>query len=114
MRRGFWFAAGAGAGIYVSFRARRVAEAFTSDGISDRISALQLGGRLLREDIATGTAQKESELRERIAGSAGSPGFVTALRASSTSGDKALRASSTSGDKALPAAIDHQEEKEHR
>lgn len=87
MRRGFWFAAGAGAGIYVSLRARRVAEAFTSDGISDRISALQLGGRLLREDIAVGAAQKEAELRERIAESAG---LVAALRASPTSGAAAL------------------------
>lgn len=69
MTRGFWFAAGAGVGIYASLRARRVAEAFTSDGISDRIAALQLGGRLLREDIATAAAHKEEELRERIASS---------------------------------------------
>lgn len=70
MNRGVWFAAGAGLGIYASFRARRVAEAFTSDGISDRISALQLGGRLLREDIAAGAAEKEAELRDRIAATA--------------------------------------------
>ncbi|MGN6162080.1 MAG: DUF6167 family protein [Marmoricola sp.] len=67
MRRGFWFAAGAGVGIYASMRARRIGEAFTSDGISDRLAALQLGGRLLREDIAAGAAEKEAELRERIA-----------------------------------------------
>lgn len=96
MNRSFWFVAGAGAGIYASLRARRVAEAFTSDGISDRISALQLGGRLLREDIAAAAAEKEAELRERIGESSG---LVTALRASSTSG------------RALPAA-DHQEDKE--
>ena len=67
MKRGLWFAAGAGVGIYASLRARRVAEAFTSDGISDRMAALQLGGRLLREDIATAAAEREAELRERIA-----------------------------------------------
>lgn len=98
MKRGFWFVAGAGAGVYVSFRARRVAEAFTSDGISDRIAALQLGGRLLREDIATNAAAKEAELRQRIETSAG---FVTALRASSTSAEAAL-----------PAATEHPQEKE--
>ncbi|MGN6723174.1 MAG: DUF6167 family protein [Marmoricola sp.] len=98
MRRGFWFAAGAGAGIYVSFRARRVAEAFTSDGISDRIAALQLGGRLLREDIATGAAHKETELRERIAES---QSFVTALRASSTSEAPALPAAEQPQEKEL-------------
>ena len=70
MNRGFWFAAGAGVGIYASLRARRVAEAFTSDGISDRISALQLGGRLLREDIVTAAAEKEAQLRDRIAATA--------------------------------------------
>lgn len=91
MRRGLWFAAGAGAGIYVSFRARRIAETFTSDGISDRIAALQLGGRLLREDIATGAAQKEAELRDRIAATA---------------------ELSTSSERALPVATDHPQEKE--
>ena len=90
MRRGIWFAAGAGVGIYASMRARRVAEAFTSDGISDRIAALQLGGRLLREDIATGAAEKEAELRDRIA----------------TSG-----ALTTSSKRALPAS-EHPQEKE--
>jgi len=66
MRRGFWFAAGAGAGVYASVRARRVLEALTPDGISDRIAALQHGGRLLREDIVTNSAEKEAEIRERI------------------------------------------------
>lgn len=98
MNRSFWFAAGAGAGIYASFRARRVAEAFTSDGISDRVAAVKHGGRLLREDIATAAAEKEAELREHLGASSG---FVTALRASSTS-DRA----------ALPAAGDHSQEKE--
>jgi len=91
VKRGVWFVAGAGAGIYVSFRARRVAEAFTSDGISDRIAALQLGGRLLREDIATGAAHKEAELRERIA---------------------ATVELTTASKRALPAAADHPQEKE--
>lgn len=90
MRRGFWFAAGAGVGIYASLRARRVAEAFTSDGISDRIAALQLGGRLLREDIATAAAAKEAELRDRIA--------AVEL--------------ATSSQRALPASPPHEQEKE--
>jgi hypothetical protein len=91
VKRGFWFVAGAGAGIYVSFRARRAAEAFTSDGISDRISALQLGARMLREDIAAAATAKEAELRERI-------GNESALRGSTTA--------------ALSAATDHPQEKE--
>ncbi|MEZ5191145.1 MAG: DUF6167 family protein [Nocardioides sp.] len=36
MRRGLWFVAGAGAGVYATACARRVAEAFTADGLRDR------------------------------------------------------------------------------
>ena len=65
MRRGLWFAAGAGAGIYAMTRARRLAEAFTIDGLRDRWEAVGLGARMLREDVAQGQAEKETELRER-------------------------------------------------
>ena len=49
MRRGAWFVAGAGAGIYASLRARRVKEAFTADGLSDRWHAVSLGLRMFRQ-----------------------------------------------------------------
>ena len=65
MRRGLWFAAGAGAGIYAMTRVRRLAEAFTVDGLRDRWEAVNLGARLLREDVAKAQAEKETELRER-------------------------------------------------
>ena len=65
MKRGLWFAAGAGAGIYAMARARRLAEAFTVDGLRDRWEAVGLGARMLRDDIAQGQAEKETELRER-------------------------------------------------
>ncbi len=66
MRRGLWFAAGAGAGVYAMTRARRLAEAFTGDGLRDRWEAVALGARLLREDVAQAQAEKETELRERF------------------------------------------------
>jgi hypothetical protein len=66
MRRGLWFMAGAGAGVYAMVRARRVAEAFTADGLSDRWHALTLGVRMLREEVAQGQAEAETELRERF------------------------------------------------
>jgi hypothetical protein len=66
MRRGLWFVAGAGAGVYVMVRARRVAEAFTADGLSDRWHALSLGARMLRDEVAQGQAEAETELRERF------------------------------------------------
>jgi len=65
MKRGLWFAAGAGAGVYAMARARRLAEAFTVEGLRDRWEAVGLGARLLRDDIAQGQAEKETELRER-------------------------------------------------
>ena len=50
MRRGLWFAAGAGAGIYAMTRARRLAEAFTADGLRDRWEAVTLGARMFRDE----------------------------------------------------------------
>ena len=65
MRRGLWFAAGAGAGIYAMARARRLAEAFTVEGCATGWEAVGLGARMLREEVAQGQAEKETELRER-------------------------------------------------
>jgi Family of unknown function (DUF6167) len=64
--RGLWFAAGAGAGVYAMVRVRRVREAFTRDGMSDRWHALTLGARLLRDEVVSGQAEAETELRERF------------------------------------------------
>lgn len=66
MRRGLWFVAGAGSAVYVMVRGRRAAEAFTVDGLKDRVGALELGARMFRDEVAQGRADKESELRERL------------------------------------------------
>jgi hypothetical protein len=66
MRRGLWFVAGAGAGVYAMVRARRLKEAFSVDGLRDRWEAVGLGARLLRDDIAQARTDKETELRERF------------------------------------------------
>jgi hypothetical protein len=65
MRRGLWFVAGAGAGVYAMVRGRRAAEALTVDGLKDRLSGLEVGARLFREEVASGRVEKETELRER-------------------------------------------------
>ena len=67
MRRGFWFVAGAGAGVYVVVRARRAAEAFTPDGLRDRLAGLSVGAQLFAEEVRTGMDERETELRERFA-----------------------------------------------
>ena len=66
MNRGFWFVAGAGAGLYAAARARRVAESLTPDGLRDRLAGLSLGAQLLAEEVRTGAAEKEAELRDRL------------------------------------------------
>jgi hypothetical protein len=65
MRRGFWFAAGAAAGVYGMVKARRVAEAFTADGVRDRVGAAGLGARMLRAEFEHGRTEAETDLRER-------------------------------------------------
>ena len=66
MRRGFWFVAGAGAGVYVMVKARRAAEAFTPDGLRDRLDGLQVGAQLFAEEVRAGMTEREGELRERF------------------------------------------------
>ena len=65
MRRGFWFAAGAAAGVYGMVKARRAAEVFTVDGLRDRANAAGLGARMLRAEFEHGRSEAETELRER-------------------------------------------------
>lgn len=66
MRRGLWFAAGAGTAVYAMVRGRRAAEVLTVDGLKDRLGALELGARMFRDEVAQGQATKESELREKL------------------------------------------------
>jgi hypothetical protein len=66
VRRGFWFVAGAGAGVYVMIRARRAVETFTPDGLRDRAAGLGVGAHLFAEEVRAGMAERETELRERL------------------------------------------------
>lgn len=66
MNRGIWFLAGAGAGIYAMTRARRAAEAFTPDGLRDRLAGVTLGAHLFGEEVRQEMSNKETELRERL------------------------------------------------
>lgn len=66
MRGAIWFVVGAGAGVYAMVKGRRAADAFTADGLRDRAQALGVGARIFRDELATGKAEKELELREWI------------------------------------------------
>lgn len=64
IKSGVVFGAGVAAGVYGVVKVRRIAEAFTPDGMRDRIGAAVLGARLFREEVAQGQADAEVQLRE--------------------------------------------------
>ncbi len=64
--RSLWFVAGAGAGVYVVVRARRAVEAFTPEGLHDRLAGLDLGWHLFADEVRAGMTEKETELRDRL------------------------------------------------
>ncbi len=66
MSRGLWFVAGAGAGVYAMVRGRRAAEAFTPDGLRDRVGAAVVGARLFRDEVAQGRADTEPQMRRHL------------------------------------------------
>src|SRR3954469_10443948 len=66
MNRVLWFAMGAGAGVYALTKVRRAAEALTPDGLADRLAGLSLGAHLFADEVRTGMAEKEMELRGRL------------------------------------------------
>ena len=67
MGRAIWFAAGAGVGVYAMTKARRAAEAFTPDGLADRLAGLAVGAHLFTDEVRAGMAEKEKDVRDRLA-----------------------------------------------
>ena len=66
MTRMVWFVAGAGAGVYAMVKARRTAEAFTPEGMRDRLSALSVGAELFSGELRAGMEEKETQLRTQM------------------------------------------------
>ena len=62
MGRAFWFAAGAGAGLYGAVKARRLAHRVSPAGVADQAAALRLGARELLDDVRAGAREKQAEL----------------------------------------------------
>ena len=66
MSRTFWFVAGAATSAYAITKARRAAEAFTPDGMRDRLAGLSRGAQLFGDEVRTEMTARETELRERL------------------------------------------------
>jgi hypothetical protein len=66
MNRTIWFVAGATTSVYVMHKARRAAEAFTPEGIRDRLAGLSLGAHLFTDEVKAEMANRENDLRERL------------------------------------------------
>lgn len=77
--RSVWFVVGASAGVYVTTKTKRAAEAFTFDGVHDRLSGWFAGARVLTQEVAVARAAKEAELRQQVAARRGTPAALTAV-----------------------------------
>ena len=65
--RAVWFLAGGAAGVYATSKVRRLTEALSYDGVQDRLTGWFAGARIVRDELRTGIAEKETELLERVA-----------------------------------------------
>jgi hypothetical protein len=79
MSRLVWFAAGTATGVYGFIRARRTVSNFTPDGIAARAAAVGAGLRVLTSEVGVGMAEREVQLRDRLAISAGRAPDVPAI-----------------------------------
>ena len=64
--RALWFAIGAGAAMYTSFRARRVAYRFTPPGVADQLAAVGAGVRAFSDEVRQGMVERETEIAEQL------------------------------------------------
>jgi Family of unknown function (DUF6167) len=67
MSRVFWFALGAGSGVYAMVKTRRAAERLTPSGIADQVGAVGHGFRLFGEEVRSAMVERETRLRARLA-----------------------------------------------
>lgn len=72
MSRAFWFAAGAASGVYTLVKAKRTAQNFTPDGVAARLAAWSVGARMFKDEVLTGMADREQELRHQLSAGDGS------------------------------------------
>ena len=64
--RTLWFLVGAGAGVYTSLKARRLAYRLTPAGLADQAAALGLGMRAFGDEVRDGMAEREAQIAAEL------------------------------------------------
>ena len=64
--RTLWFLVGAGAGVYTSVKARRLAYRLTPAGLADQAAALGLGMRAFGDEVRAGMAEREAQIADEL------------------------------------------------
>jgi hypothetical protein len=82
MSRTLWFVAGAASGVYAIYRAKRVAQNFTPDGIGARVAALGVGARMFADEVSAGIAERESAIRAELRQGDGEPHAIASAPSS--------------------------------
>lgn len=72
MRRLFWVALGATAGVLIVRKVTKTAQAYSPEGIGRSVSSLAEGLREMAEVVREGMAEREQELRVALGVDAGS------------------------------------------
>ncbi len=66
VRRVFWLAVGATAGVYVVRKVTRTAHAFTPAGVAERAGTLAEALRYFADEVRAAMSEREAELREAL------------------------------------------------
>jgi hypothetical protein len=66
MRRLFWVAVGAAAGVYVVRKVQKTARAYSATGLADRAEGIGAGIRSFADEVRAGMAERELELRDAL------------------------------------------------
>ena len=66
MRRVFWVAVGAAAGVYAVRKVQKTLHAYSPGGLADRAVGTGAGLRAFAEEVRAGMADREAELREAL------------------------------------------------
>ena len=102
MGRALWFAAGAGAGLWTSLKARRLAYRLTPDGVTDQVATWGLGARAFAAEVRLGMSEREAEIAHDLGLSVGDEVDAERARARGPALEQRVRP----GPRALAASAD--------